>query len=341
MTTADHVPVSSAKPRHDILVSVCFGDLSASPCAFDAVATLGLEVAARFRFHEIIVVADESHKDVYLPLIHRVENLRLFTVRNGTAFYRRRVIAAEEAIGDVVLLASATELPGVNAVELIERAAELQSAVLVTRSSKPTSRSIGAMLVFLGRMAGFKVNMQDLQTLALPRTLLNQLLAHSDPDLALRFPPRDARVPLVLVGVAPGTDVRREAGLRRRLLLLQTLLVYMAPRLLMAVTLTSALLAIFGFLFGLYTLGVWFIQENVAPGWLTLSAAISLTAFFLGVSTTGLSLGLQQLLSRTKQDSLDGTVSEVNRVDLFGQVASDLNIELERSRGESNRTPAA
>lgn len=340
MTTTDHVPVASAKPRQDILVTVCFGDLSASPFVFEAVANLGLEMGARFRFHEIIVVADESHKDAYLPLIHRVENLRLFTVRDGTAFYRRRVIAAEEAIGDVVLLANATELPGVKVVELIERAANLQSAVLVTRSSNPASRSLGAILVFLGQMAGFKVNLRDLQTLALPRTLLNQLLAHSDPDLALRFPPRDARVPLVLVEIAPGTDVRREAGLRRRLLLLQTLLVYMAPRLLMAVTLTSALLATFGFLFGLYALGVWFIKENVAPGWLTLSAAISLTAFFLGVSITGLSLGLQQLLSRTKRDSLDGTVSEVNRVDLFGQVASDLNIELERSRGELNKPPS-
>lgn len=340
MTAVEPVPSSPIKPRDDVLVSVCFGDLSADNDAFEAISELAVKVEAKFRFYEIIVVAEESRKEAYMPLIHHFKNLRLFTVREGTAFYRRRVIAAEEAIGDVVLLTSATELAGINALEMIERAADEQSAVQVTRSSKGTSRSLGVLLVFLGRMAGFKVNLQDLQTLALPRTLLNQLLAHPDPDLGLRFPPRDVRVPLVLVEVAPGIDVPRDAGLRRRLLLLQKLLVYMAPRLLMVVTLTSALLATFGFLFGLYALGVWLIQDKVAPGWLTLSAAISLTAFFLGVSITGLSLGLQQLLSRTNRDSLDGTVAEVNRVDLFGQVASDLNVELERSRAESKKPPA-
>lgn len=340
MTAAEPVPSRRITRRGDVLVSVCFGELSADAVAFDAVAALAAEVEARFRFHEIIVVAEESRQDEYFPLLHRVNNLRLFAVRDGTTFYRRRVIAAEEAIGDVVLLAHATELAGVEPVGMIERAADEQSAVLATRGSKSTSRCLGALLVFLGRMADFNVNLRDLQTLALPRTFLNQLLAHPDPDLALRFPPRDVRVPLVLVEVAPGISVPRDAGLRRRLLLLRKLLVYMAPRLLMAVTLTSALLAVVGSSFGLYVLGVWIMLDNVAPGWLTLSAAISLTAFFLGVSIMGLSLGLQQLLSRTNHDGLDGVAAEVNRVDLFGQVASDLNVHFERGRPDSQRPPA-
>jgi uncharacterized membrane protein len=147
-------------------------------------------------------------------------------------------------------------------------------------------------------------------------------------------------VPLALVEVAPAISLPRDAGLRRRLLLLQKLLVYMAPRLLMGVTLASALLAMLGFSFGLYVLVVWIVKDNVTPGWLTLSAATSLTAFFLGISITGLSLGLQQLLSRTCRDSLDGVAAEVNRVDLFGQVASDLNVEFERSRTDLQKPPA-
>lgn len=332
---------STIKPRDDVLVSVCFGDLPDDSVAFNAIEALAEELETRFRFHEIIVVTEENLQEVYLPLISRVNNLRLFSVRDGTAFYRRRVIAAEEAIGDVVLLTSASELAGVDTLGMIERAADEQSAVLATRGSRITSRSIGTLLEFLGRMAGFKVSLQDLQTLALPRTLLNHLLAHPDPDLALRFPPRDLRVPLVLVEVVPDITLPRDAGLRRRLLLLQKLLVHMAPRLLMAVTLSSTLMAVLGFSFGLYVLVIWMVQDNLAPGWLTLSTAMSMTAFFMGVSIMGLSLGLQQLLSRTYRDSLDGVAAEVNRVDLFGQVASDLNVEFERSRTDPQKPPAS
>jgi len=340
MNTADLSSLRPLSPREDVLVSVCFGDLSSEPATFDAIATLAGELESRYRFHEIIIIAEQRLQDQYLSLVNRIKNLRILTVRDGTAFYRKRVIAAEEAIGDVVLLTNGAELAGIDAIEMIERADDEQSAVLATRRTRIASRSFGAPLVLLGRIAGFKVDVHDLQTHALPRTLLNQLLAHPDPDLSLRFPPDDARIPLVVLDVDPTITIERDTGLRRRLLLLQKLLVYMAPRMLMAVTLTSALLAVLGFSFGLYVLGVWVVLEDVAPGWLTLSFSISLTAFFLGFSIMGLSLGLQQLISRTYRDSFDGVVSEITQVDLFGQVASDLNVDEERDHLNSQKSTA-
>jgi hypothetical protein len=333
MTPTEPALLSPIKPREGVLVSVCFGELSADKSAFDAVANLAREVERCFRFFEVIVVADESRKDAYLALIHHIKNLRLFTVPDGTAYYRRRVIAAEEAIGDVVFLANTAELCSINPINMIERAYDEQTGVMATRGSNASSRSLGALLVFLGRMAGFNVNLNDLQTFSLPRTMLNHILAHPDPDLALRFPPRDARMPLVSTEV--NLSVLRDIGFRRRLLLLQKLLVNLAPRLLILVTLTSALLTVLGLSFGIYVLGVWMVLDKLAPGWLTLSAALSLSAFFIGISIMGLSLGLQQLLARTYRDSFDSVSSEINRVDLFGQVASDLNIELEHSGGDS------
>ena len=327
--------------REDVLVSVCFGDMSADASALATLQRLASELQARFRFHEIIVLAEESRQGAFLPFVHQIPNLRLLTVRDGTAFYRRRVIAAEEAIGDVVLLASLAELPGVDALALLERAHQEQSAVLATRGGHMGSRSLGAPLEFIGRLAGFQVNLHDLQSLALPRTVLHQLLSHTDPDLALRFPPRDVRMPLLVVQASPAVSLVREAGIRRRLLLLEKLLAHMAPRLLLGVTLASGVLALLGLAFGCYVLGVWLLRDSVAPGWLTLSAATSLTAFFLGISMTGLSLGLQQLLSRTQRDSFDGVVNEVNRIDLFGQVATDLNVEFERHRTDAQKSQRA
>lgn len=331
--TASQAPFRTAALREDLLVSACFGDLPTEAAAFEAVVALARDLDARFRFREIVVVAEESRKEAFLPLVRRVDNLRLITVRDGTAFYRRRVIAADEAIGDSVMMANAAELPYLDPVTMLERAADEQKAVLATQAPGVVDRTLGVPLVMLGRAAGFKVNLRDLQTLAVPRTLLNQLLSHPDPDLALRLLPRDVRVPLSFATAAPDMPALRDAGQqRRRLALLQKLLVYVAPSLLMTVTLASALLAVMGFFYAIYVLGVWIVLDALAPGWLTLSAMLSLTAFFLGVSIMGLSLGLQQLLARGDRDGFDSVASEVNRIDLFGQVASDLNVDLDHDR---------
>lgn len=328
-------PLAETLPRplrEDVLVSVCFGDLPMSAKAFDAVVALAQDLDARFRFREIVVVAEDALVARFLPLVERMENIRLLTVRDGTAFYRRRVIAADEAIGDVVLMANVDELAYVDPVGMIERAADEQRAVLAVGASGILNRTLTAPLTALGQMAGFKVGLRDLRTLAVPRTLLHQLLAHPDPDLALRFPPRDVRVPLAFAEAAPDMPALREAGhWQRRVALLLKLLIYVAPRLLIAVTLASALLATMGFFYAFYILGAWILVADLAPGWLTLSAMLSLTAFFLGVSIMGLSLGVQQLLARASRDSMDGVTSEVKRIDLFGRIASDLNVDLERA----------
>jgi hypothetical protein len=332
---ADHPPVAAR--REDVLVSVCFGELPVDAETLNGVAALARQLDARFRFREIVVVAEESSKDALLALVRRVDNLRLLTVRDGMPFYRRRVIAADEAIGDVVIVANAAELPHLDAVAMIEQAADDQQMVLAARAAGLIDRTLAGPLVALGRLAGFKVSLRDMQTMAVPRTLLNQLLAHPDPDLALRFPPRDVRLPLAFAAVAPGMPSLREVGQQgRRLALLQKLLVYVAPSVLMAVTLASALLAVTGFLYAFYVLGAWIVVEDLAQGWLTLSAMLSLTAFFLGVSIMGLSLGLQQLLARVGREGFDGVATEVNRIDLFGHVASDLNVELEREAADAS-----
>ncbi len=311
--------------REDVLVSVCFGELPVDAGTLDGVAALARRLDARFRFREIVVVTEESRSDALLPLVRKVENMRLFTVRDRTSFYRRRVIAADEAIGDVVVLANPAELRHLDLVAMIERAADDQQLVLAVRAAGMVQRTLTSPVVVLGRLAGFKVGPRDLQTMAAPRTLLNQLLIHPDPDLALRFPPRHVCVPLAFFTATSDKSIRSAASRSRRLALLQKLLVYMAPRLLMAVTVVSALLASTGFLYALYVLGAWVVLADLASGWLTLSAMLSLTAFFLGISIMGLSLGLQHLLARADRDSFDGVVSEINRVDLFGKVAADLN----------------
>ena len=190
--------------------------------------------------------------------------------------------------------------------------------MLAIRASDGRSHA-GRAAGLAGAMAGFNVGLRDLKTLAVPRTLLNQLLAH--PIQTSRSLSRRATYACRWALPKRHPECRtcaRPANVRRRLALLQKLLVYLAPSLLMAVTLASALLAAMGVFYALYLLGAWIVVDDLAPGWLTLSAMLSLTAFFLGVSIMGLSLGLQLLLTRANRDGFDGVASEVNRIDLFG-----------------------
>lgn len=320
------------KPREDILVSICFSDIPATEAAFATVRKLAQRLDSRFRFREIILVLDDNGHENYLPLVEQIADLRLFTIRQGNSYYDRRVIAAEEAIGDVVLIGNFDEIPHIDLLEMLERAAGQNTILLATRSNRHSVRSgLSTPIIALGRAAGFKVNLNNLQTIALPRPQLNQILSHSDPQLALRFPPSDPRLPLSFFSVE--SNVPFKGGLdqlRRRVQLLQKLLVYMAPILLMLVTLSSTVLTLLGFGYAIYVVGVWIFIDNLAPGWLTTSAMLSLSATFMGVSILGLSLGLQQVLNHGSKNNLEKIAHEINRIDLFGKVASDLNVDMDR-----------
>jgi hypothetical protein len=320
-----------AKLRDDIVVSVCISDLTASESAFHAVRKLVDQLDCVYRFREIILVVSENERDAFLQLVQQVSDVRLFTVLPSTEYYERRVIAAEEAIGDLVIIANMDELAYLDIQLLLDQSEETSAVVLTTRSNpKRVRNGLFSPLHALGKISGFKISANDLQTIALPRTLLNQLLLHREPQLALRFPPRDTRLPLELFAAHTDVPTRRlGSDISRRVKLLQKLLVYLAPTLLVFVSLTSTVLTFLGICYAIYTVAVWIFVDNLAAGWLTISGVLSLSAMFIGLSMLGLSLGLQQLLGQHKKATDYHVAEEINRIDLFGKVSSDLNVELE------------
>lgn len=319
-------------PREDVLVSVCFSEFHPTPETLAKLKNIASAIDACFRFREIIVISDVSLQDQLLPIVQQISNVRLITVQDAVSIYQRRVIAADEAIGDVVVITNSREASFVDLLSMITRAADDDVGITSVRDrSGFVDQSLSATLTGLGKMAGFSVALRNLQTIALPRTQLNQLLAHEDPELALRFPPRDPRISMAVHEAENNAAPRRDTTqLYMRLVLLQKILTHVAPKLLLAVTIASALLCLLGLGYALYVIFAWAFIENLQPGWLTTSMMLSLTASFLGAAITGLSLGLQQLLILLRRDKLESVVTEVNRIDLFSQVTEELNIDLER-----------
>ena len=330
-------PEQFQKPREDVVVSVCFSDLPAGEKTARAIRELAQRLDAVYRFREIILVVDDAEREAFLPLVEQVRDLRLFVVRRGTEYYERRVIAAEEAIGDLVVIGNVDEIGAMDLLAFLDHAEKSGAITLANEQARrPVKSLLATPFMVLGRLAGFKVNPSDFQTIALPRTLLNHILAHDDPRLALRFPPRDPRLPSETFAAVQNVASRSAFAngafghFSRRAQLLQAMLVYLAPALLSLVAFSSSLLTLLGLAYAVYIVGALIVVDTLAPGWLTTSTMLAISAIFMGVSTLGLSLGLQHLLKVQAKDRLERVSEEVNRIDLFGKVAQDLNVELDR-----------
>lgn len=322
--------MTAASPRDDLLVSLCFADSVPDAETLARLKTLTAQLAARFRYWEILLIADADSAADYDRLMAETPNIRLLKVRRGTPFYRRRAAAASEAIGDVVVLAAIEELAALDLVEMIETA-EAGGSIVIGRRNRPSL--INPALQALGGGAGFRVDSRDMLTAAYPRTLLNRLLAHPDKLLALRFPPDDHSIPVVWrIGGKAAAPARSLREVGRRFNLIQRLLVSSAPRVLTLVALLSLAVVLSALAFAVYAVVVWLTLPSTQPGWLTTSLVLSLTAFFLGCAIFGLSMGLQNVIEALANDLADDIVDERSSVDLFGQVMQELNVEVDAER---------
>lgn len=334
---------SFKKLREDIVVSACFSDLQADERTFAIIRDLAAQLDQRYRFREIILVVEETAKEAFLPLVEQVSDLRLFVVRKGTEYYQRRVMAAEEAIGDLVLIGHTEEIAQMDVLAFLARAEGAQAIAIANAFAKrPVKNMIAWPFRALGRLAGFRVDPSDWQTMAMPRTLLNSILSHDEPRLALRYPPRDPRLPVAAFRVE--TNVAARGAFRdiaRRAQLFQTLLVHLTPILLSVVAISSSVLTLVGLAYAAWIVGAVILVERLADGWLTTNAMLALSAVFMGISTLGLSLGLQHLLKLHARQSDSDTPEEINRIDLFGKVASDLNVERDTHHPTPNKAPVA
>ncbi|MFT6887512.1 MAG: hypothetical protein ACI87T_001334 [Planctomycetota bacterium] len=316
--------MSGAARREDVLVSVCFPNLAPGEAAHTTLRQVAAQLDGRYRYWEILALVDANADGIDRLLID-VPNLRLLQVRAETEFYRRRVVAASEAIGDIVAIAALDEVAHLDLMEMIEAA---HTGDGIARGRRVRRSLIDPLVRTLGRAGGFEVDTRDMQTAVYPRTLLNRLLAHPNPQLALRFVPRGAGLSVMRLPALGGGHGRTLHETGRRLNLVQQLLVSAAPLVLTWVSLLSALVFVISVFFGIYAVAAWATLSTVAPGWLTLSLAISMTAAFLATALFGLSTGLQKLLEMVTPDRMDEVVGERNGVDLFSQVTQELNIEL-------------
>ncbi len=332
--------------REDLLVSICFAEITPSEEAFAAVRRAAAAVGRVFRYWEVLLVADtgSNAKAFFDRCAMEIKNVRVLRVRGASGYYRRRSVAAAEAIGDIVILTETAECDAVDLLGLIERAVH-DSAVVVCSRDEPSHTA--PLFKAFGAVSGFRVSPLDMLTAAFPRTLLNRLLAHPEQDLALRFPPRNEGMPVRRIPIRPTDAMQRDARkIGRRLFLMHKLMVNAAPTVLMGVALLSSVMVLVSAVYALYAVIVWLTYSDVQPGWFSTSLTQSMIAGFLGCALLGISMGMQKIIDRLEPALGDVIVDEYSNVDLFGDV-HDLNVDVsvaelpQRGAPEPVRRPAA
>lgn len=314
------------KKRDDVLVSVGFTEVSATQKGFDAIKRVAAQLDQKYRYWEILVLADADEFDALTALFGVVPNLRLLKVRTGTTIYRRRIVLAAQAIGDVLAMSTSVEADSVDLVGMLETAINETSLVV---SRRKNGNILDPFIGALGRASGFQVSSRDMQTVVYPRAQLDLLASRSDNYLALRFAPHDAstKVTETVVDASGLPDRRSLQETVRRLSIIQRLIVSLAPRVLGYLSMLSVLLTFMALLFVGYIFGVWIFVDVIQPGWITTSLLLSGTAAFLGLAIFCLASGMQMIIELLSPDQGRDVIEENSSVDLFSDVMTELNVD--------------
>lgn len=328
------LPVAERSPRGDFLLSLAVVGLSWTPEQVAALDRVAGRLARRYQFWEIVVVAsiEEEADPALVSALGGIANMRLLRVDDVDNFYRLRLAAASEAIGDVVVITTGSEMELMDLPALADKVWEQDQAIVMIRERQGLLVSV--FFAVLGYLINYRIDPRDTLTAGFPRTWLSLVLARPDADLLLRFERRTGAGHFRRETVPGGVQVPRALrSVGRRFRLLADLLASAAPRVLRTVSALSFGVSVFAVLYGLYAVLVWLLKEDVQPGWLTTSLLQVVIVGFLGVTVAGISIGIVKLLDRIEGLLRYTIVDELNTVDFFSKV-TDLNVELRHHEPE-------
>lgn len=329
--------MSEAGLRDDILVSVCFADADDPETALARIAPVARDLGARYRYWEVLIVNETGREADFEETLIAVPNLRYLSVVRGLDHTQRRVVAASEAIGDIVVLTSVREAGAMDIAAMIDEAHAEDAVVLGQRAATAIAEPV---IVALGQASGFRASTRDMQTAAFPRTVLNRLLGDPNPVLALRFPPRDSTVKVLRRAPdTPAAFARGPSRLSTRFDLLMRMVTDAGPAFLASVAILSGLMFLAAMLFMIYVAIIYLTYPDVAEGWTTLSLAISGMLAFLGAALFAICITLRKVAEIVRGGAVDYLVGERSSVDLFDSVTNALNVDTDGAPGEEAPRP--
>lgn len=310
--------------RNDLLVSVGVVDFGGPARTVPRLIALAQGLGAAFHYFEVLYVLPESRRHELDPLaadLAAVPNLRVLLSGEGTGYYRQRLLAASEAIGDVVALLDLDDLPVEDLAVQLAEAHDSRRVLLGWAQGRRAGRLSYALLGYASRN---HLTAQATRTIIVPRDLLGPIVARRSAALDLRFEPRAAPSRYQPMPVSPA---RRERRMLHRGELFTEILLCGAPRFLKAYAAIGFGVALGSLIYALYAVGIILFRNHVQEGWFTTAIAQAGTTGFIAGGMSIMAIAFVSIYERLHGDDDRALVDEVSNTSFFA-AETGRNVEL-------------
>jgi len=315
--------------RSDMLVSVVVADVAGPAATVPRLAAAIAELGAAFRYFEVLYVIRETHRaelDRLGATLATLTNLRVIVTGQGTRYYRRRLIGAREAIGDVVAVADLDEQP---VAALIERIGEAIDSGEVLAGWCAERRGGGPGYRLLSLVSRFVLNPRAARTIILPREWLAAILARPSAVIELRFQPR---VPLTRYRRFPVGPGRGESSaFSARYEVLVEILRSDASRYLKAYALAGFVVLLGALTYLAYAIAIVLLRSHVQEGWFSSAVVQAGSTAFIAGGMSILAIAMMAVLDALNRGHDPAIIAEIGNTsyfDLATSSAADRNVEL-------------
>jgi len=311
--------------RSDMLVSIVVADSAGPAATIPRLAAAMPQLAEAFRYFEVVYALDETRRaelDSLGDSLAGLVNLRVVITGEGLRYYRRRLVAAREAIGDVVALVDLDEVP---IATLIARIGEARDRNEVLAGWCPTRRAGALSYRLLSLASRFVIAPRAARTIIVPRDWLNAILARPSAVIELRFQPR---VPLTRYR---RFDVPRHPAeatdFASRYEVLIEIMRSDAPRYLKAYALAGFLVVLGSIAYVLYAIAIILMLSHVAPGWFSNAVVLAGSTAFIAGGMSILSIAMVAVIDGVRHSGHPPVVAEVGNTDYFDRIVGR-NVEV-------------
>lgn len=270
-------------------------------------------IAQKFQF-EIILVdngsADQT-TDICRSLIEKISGCRLIKLTRVHAMDVAITAGLDLAIGDYVVAAEVALDSPEHVLLALDEAVRTQKVVLGQcndpQGTTVIYRSLRALFVWVARMMDINIVRNITFLIAMPRFAVSLLQQSEEKFRFLRLLTQDLGLPTVILSYTRSSISKKLVRKRKvsdvvgpslRILFTQS----MSP--LRMLSLSAVVLCLLNFVYVGYIFVIYFLNEDVAPGWTTLSLQLAVGFFLIFLILAALAEYLGAIFEETRKRNL-------------------------------------
>ena len=275
----------------------------------------------RYEFIELLFVDHIQHRSKAEPLLGLVADSRFIWTGDDIGFYALRSVAANEAIGDLVLISNVKGFDASEALKMLEDGTEDDFVFFRKRRG-----FVSGFFRTLSSLSSYDIDPAYNNDMIINRLALEKLNRLHEMSLAFRFP-NQANADSNRVFKAKSRK-RERSSVRRWAELIVDIVFSSIGSIFMGLTFLSAISVMFGVSYLIYAVFVFLSDFTVQPGWFSTSVVLSVFTIVFGLFVFSASIFFiyfAKLLKQNKTPSYNVVASD-DGLRLFSKLKAETNV---------------